>query len=108
MVKEERERQRKWFAKCPRASWRPRPVKRHAAYRWMLEVNNMIRSCTPLAGWEVWLLPTKLEDRGNPLKWPRLTIVCDRGSDGTAALAYIRHHFRLNVTKRFIQLRTRN
>ena len=65
-VLDEQKRQVFWLRKQPgpakdRAAWRPLNFRRLAAYRWMVEVNNMIRCSTAVAGLETWDRPPEKE-----------------------------------------------
>lgn len=84
------------------SAWRPKPIFRVSAKRWLTNLDNQLRVSTVLpAG-----LGTFVPDDGRPLwmpsnwrRWPHITISSDLGSDGLTATSALLYSFQANASR---------
>ena len=90
--------QREWLARNPQCAWQPIKRVRVGAYKFLLELDNAIRVATGLPGLGAFIIELVVLEVGrHPERWPRLTVAADRGSDGTAATAYLKRQLKHNL-----------
>ena len=75
-------------------SERGRTVYRKKAQLWIMCLEHQFRLITGLAGFRLFLKP---QGNVDPLLWPLLIISPDQGSDGVAAMNFLKHYCHLNV-----------
>lgn len=101
-----RERQRAFLKrKTPEGGvkaqdWRPRKRHRKSAWQWLCALHNQMTPLVP-KGINYFCQAEQAQEREPPLKWPRLSISPDQGSDGLSAICYMVHHLRCNVDVAF-------
>lgn len=73
---------------------------RTGARAWIVGVDKQLRS-TIGSGLRRFVQPVSLEERGNPVSWPVLSVALDQGSDGWSAVMYLQRRANMNLIVMF-------
>ena len=99
-LRSQRDRHRAFLKKVapgPRGQggWGVRRRRRKKSWQYLCCLHNQLVQVVP-AGLKHFCLAESLEDRGDPLHWPRLSCGPDQGSDGTCAFQFAQRVLHLN------------
>ena len=101
--KDDKIRHRTWVSKASnkaqKISWRPKPMYRAGAKRFLAELDNQIRISTPLSGLVHYQKKEQLQLWKNWRDWPHLSSTHDLGSDVLCGSHAAENFFKLNYTK---------
>lgn len=77
-----------WVSCADKEDKAPRKLHRTKVWSWLVCTWTMLVAATG-RGWDQFIQPEKLEDRGDPLLWPSLTLSIDQGGDGFSAAHFL-------------------
>lgn len=77
-------------------TWRPAKRARLAAFHWGQAVDHQLQ-VSAASSLQAFEQPVDIQERQDPLMWPKLNVAMDLGSDGVCFLMWARYHRHLNV-----------